>query len=317
MLLKQVLAARSPAGAQARLSTLIFHRVLPAPDPLFPGEVCATQFDAICRWIKHWFNVLPLDTAARLLREGALPARAMAVTFDDGYADNHDVAAPILLRHGLPCTFFVVTGFSDGGRMWNDTVIESVRGCPLAEMDLGGLMAGLQSFALGDWPSRRLAAETIIGKVKYLPTDQRLQLVESIARFSGAVLPNDLMMTRAQVRSLHGQGFQVGAHTVSHPILKGMKPPQASAEIVGSKVALEEWIDAPVTLFAYPNGKPGEDYEPATVGLVREAGFDAAVSTEWGVSSSKTDPFQLRRFTPWDRSKGRFWLRLLTNLGRH
>ena len=67
-------------------------------------------------------------------------------------------------------------------------------------------------------------------------------------------------------------------------------------------------------LFAYPNGKPGEDYLPRDVALVRELGFDAAVSTAWGASGHGSDPFQLQRFTPWDRTKARFGLRLLRNL---
>jgi peptidoglycan/xylan/chitin deacetylase (PgdA/CDA1 family) len=119
--------ALSPGADRARLSILIFHRVLPKADPLFPDEVDAERFDHICAWVRQWFNVLPLPDAARRLREGSLPPRALAITFDDGYADNFDVALPILQRHGLVASFFVATGFIDGGRMWNDTLIESVR----------------------------------------------------------------------------------------------------------------------------------------------------------------------------------------------
>lgn len=104
----------SPAGSGARLSILIFHRVLPAPDPLFPGEPDAQRFDEICRWLAKWFRVLDLNDALAGLRRGDLPARAAAITFDDGYADNSDVAVPILQRHGLTATFFIATGYVDG-----------------------------------------------------------------------------------------------------------------------------------------------------------------------------------------------------------
>ncbi|WP_163360867.1 polysaccharide deacetylase family protein, partial [Escherichia coli] len=83
--------------------------------------------DAILGWLRSWFNVLPLDEAAQRLKDGSLPARAAALSFDDGYADNHDIALPLLQKHGLPCSFFIATGFLDGGRMWNDTLIESIR----------------------------------------------------------------------------------------------------------------------------------------------------------------------------------------------
>ena len=137
--MKPIFQWLSPAGARAPLSVLIFHRVLREPDPLFSSEVCARRFDALLGWVKLWFNVLPLDEAAQRLAQGTLPARAACLTFDDGYADNHDVALPLLRQHGLPCSFFIATGFLNGGRMWNDTLIEAVRCCRLASLDLRGL----------------------------------------------------------------------------------------------------------------------------------------------------------------------------------
>jgi len=143
LLIKALLASLSHQGSDARLSILIFHRVLPQPDPLFPGEITAPGFEQICQWLAGWFRVLPLDEAARLLRQGRLPSRALAITFDDGYADNCTVAAPLLQRHSLPCSFFVATGFLDGGRMWNDTLIETVRRAPGPVLDLRDLVPEL------------------------------------------------------------------------------------------------------------------------------------------------------------------------------
>src|SRR5512147_2526205 len=117
----------SPAGPTARLSILIFHRVLPKHDPLNPDEPDAAEFEQRLRWVKSWFHVLPLGEAVGRLRDGRLPARALSITFDDGYADNEEVAAPILERLGLSATFFIATGYLDGGCMWNDRVIEALR----------------------------------------------------------------------------------------------------------------------------------------------------------------------------------------------
>jgi peptidoglycan/xylan/chitin deacetylase (PgdA/CDA1 family) len=93
--------ALSPGGPRARLSVLIFHRVLPRPDPLFPGEPDAARFDWQLRLLKRWFDILPLPDAVHALREGRLPARALAITFDDGYADNCTVALPSC--NGMRC----------------------------------------------------------------------------------------------------------------------------------------------------------------------------------------------------------------------
>jgi hypothetical protein len=90
----------------------------------------------------------------------------------------------------------------------------------------------------------------------------------------------------------------------------------ASAEIRTSKAQLEAITGAPVTLFAYPNGKPGRDYHKEHVDIVRQAGFEAAVSTAAGVANISSDPYQLPRFRPWDKTPGRFLLRLLHNTFR-
>jgi peptidoglycan/xylan/chitin deacetylase (PgdA/CDA1 family) len=108
--------------------------------------------------------------------------------------------------------------------------------------------------------------------------------------------------------------MQIGAHTVSHPILARLTDEQAREEIGNSKRFLEQLLGERITVFAYPNGKPGEDYLPQSVEVVRSLGFDAAVSTQWGGSRLGDDPLQIKRFTPWDKTRVRFGLRLLRNL---
>ena len=124
------------------------------------------------------------------------------------------------------------------------------------------------------------------------------------------------MMTVEQVRHLHASGMTIGAHPVSHPILAKLDPVRARIEIQDSRSRIEAITGSPVTLFAYPNGKPGVDYRREHVEMVKELGFEAAVSTAWGVAHGESDLFQLPRFTPWDRSPGKFLLRLLHNTFR-
>ncbi len=296
-MLKPFISLMSPAGPKGRLSVLIFHRVLRKPDPLFPDEMHAQRFDDMCGWVKTWFNVLSLDQAVNHLKSGTLPARAACITFDDGYADNFHVAMPILQRHGLTATFFIATGFLDGGRMWNDTIIETVRcreDLPIEE--------------------RRLAIAAHINAIKYRSIADRVAETEQLARSANVRLPTNLMMTSAEVIAMRKAGMQIGAHTVSHPILATLTVEQAHQEISVSKQYLENLLDEPMGLFAYPNGKPGEDYSPQTVEVVRSLGFDAAVSTQWGASRMGDDLLQIKRFTPWDKTRFRFGVRLLRNL---
>lgn len=312
MLVKSALQWLSPAGPRGKLSIFIFHRVLAQPDPLFPDEIDAVRFDQMMGWIAGWFNVLPLDDAVERLRSGSLPAGAACITFDDGYADNYDIALPILQRHGLTATFFIATGFLDGGRMWNDTIIEAVRRTklPWFEADIPGMAAT----SIASVTEKRNVLGRLIPAIKHLPPAGRVAAVERIAAAAQADLPDDLMLTTTQLRGLRRAGMLIGAHTLSHPILATLDEAEADREIAGSKTSLERLLDEPVRLFAYPNGRPGRDYSARDVAIVKRLGFEAAVSTCWGGNTRQADPFQLLRFTPWDRTKNRFALRMLANL---
>ncbi len=304
----------SPPGGRGRLNVLYYHRVLAVPDPILHDEIDAATFERHMALIAAEFNVLPLSEACARLSSGHLPARAACITFDDGYSDNEQVALPILKRLGLPATFFVSTGFSDGGIMFNDGVIEAVRRAPAGTHDLSAL--GLGCHSLGEGATRRVAVDALLAQIKYLPAGERTLLVRRIAETMQSTLPNNLMMRPAQIKRLHDEGMDIGGHTVTHPILKVLDEQQALAEIVGGKRRLEEITGAPVTLFAYPNGKPGRDYGPRDVELVRQAGFAAAVSTVLGVAHRGSDLFQLPRFLPWDKNPRWLGLRLLGNCVR-
>ncbi|HZV67489.1 MAG TPA: polysaccharide deacetylase family protein [Telluria sp.] len=314
------LACRALAGAvslshlRKRLSILIYHRVLPQPDPLFPAEPDALRFDQQLGYLKQAFNIIPLGEAVRGLRHNCLPPRAACITFDDGYADNAEVALPILKLHGVSACFFVATGFLNGGRMWNDTVIELVRHAP-DHIDLDSLKLG--QFTLDSIPKRQAAIAALLGALKYLPPDARQAQVDAIGALLGVAVRRDLMMSDEQVRRLHRAGMEIGGHTVNHPIVARLPPSAARTEIADGKYALEQLLGEPIRLFAYPNGKPGQDYQAEHVAMVRGMGFEAAVSTAWGAARSGSDLFQLPRFTPWDRTPLRFTLRMMRNLARN
>lgn len=301
----------SLGGRKQRLSILIYHRVLSERDSMRPGEPTSVEFDWQMRLINHHFNVLPLDEATRLLREGRLPPRSVCVTFDDGYRDNLTVALPILQRYAIPATVFIASSYLDGGRMWNDTIIESLRLCPRETLELPEL--GMDSVRLGDINQRRAVAYDVIGKSKYLAQERREEIAAVIA---GQVqgLPEDLMLTSEEVRELHHKGIQIGGHTVTHPILSRVDNTVAFEEILVGKNTLENICGAPVTTFAYPNGRLTADYTQDHAKFAEEAGFESAVTTEWGAADRATDPFQLPRFTPWDQRASKYLLRMGMNL---
>lgn len=313
-LIKAVYALASPAGVHAKLSIFIFHRVLPEPDPLLPWEPHRQQFDSIIGFISSAFSVLSLVDAAKKLAAGTLPSSAAVVTFDDGYADNFTEAREVLQKHGVPATFFIATAFLDGGRMWNDDVIEAVRKAPDGVFNLERF--GLGTHALSDIDSRVQCYEQILGKIKYLPHRLRQDTARHLARDCGLSESSNLMMTTDQLIKLNQSGMEIGAHTDTHPILSSLPDQEAENEILTGKSRLEAILQQKIEVFAYPNGAPGRDYGKQHIAMVARAGFVAAVTTEVGVARMATDPWQLPRFTPWDRKVTRFALRSLHHLYR-
>lgn len=309
---RTLLSLLSPGGLRSRLTILMYHRVPLQPDPLFPGERDAETFDHQMGQLADCFRIVPLLDAVKGLRQGKLPPRAACITFDDGYADNAEIALPILQKYGIPATFFVSTGFLDGGRMWNDTVIELIRCAPGDILDLARIDLG--RFEIGTIPQRRQAINSILGELKYLSLDSRRSRVEEMCALIPVIPSNNLMMTSDQIRLLHSAGMEIGGHTVNHPILARLENDAACAEIANGKEVLEGIIQAPVRLFAYPNGKPGRDYLSDHVSMVKKIGFDAAVSTAHGAAGASSDLYQLPRFTPWDRGQVRFTLRMAQNM---
>jgi peptidoglycan/xylan/chitin deacetylase (PgdA/CDA1 family) len=298
--------------SRGRLSILIFHRVLAVPDPMLPGEPCADEFDALLGHLKRRYEVISLAKAVQQLQMGGLPPRAIAITFDDGYADNLSIAAPLIRKHGLTATVFVVSANLDSNCMWNDRVIEAFRSTTKTELDLAAI--GLGKHRLLTLSERRMAVEAVLPELKYLPLAERQARSLDVQKAADVPDPAPMMIPRGELHRLAEYGVDVGAHTFHHPILARMADSEAWNEIADNKRDLEEVLARPITLFAYPNGKPNRDFTSEHVRMVREAGFAAAVTTAFGTSSASSELLELPRFTPWSRRPLYFDLLMLRNM---
>ena len=300
----------SLGGASRIHQILIFHRVMKQPDPLMPSEFTGPKFAQLLDFLKARFTVLTLGEAWQALQAGTLPPRSISITFDDGYQDNYTEARALLVERGLPATFFIATAFLDGGRMWNDTILEVIRRLPDGHHDLTDL--GLGAIDLGGTASRAAAAEKTIYAVMFKPQAERQAIVDALAeRVDG--LPDNLMMTSEQVKAMHAEGMEIGGHTRTHPILKVLDDDVAFAEIRDGKSDLEAILQEPVRVFAYPNGKYDRDFGEEHQKMVEELEFDLAVSTNRGVSRVDSDAYRLPRFTPWKPPGTGFSIDLLRN----
>jgi peptidoglycan/xylan/chitin deacetylase (PgdA/CDA1 family) len=311
-LIRRIGDAIAPRGVgEGRLCIVNYHRVLATPDPLLESEPSIATFRWQLALLKQCFNVVRLADAVQTMATGRMPPRAVAITFDDGYRSTHDLALPILQEFGLPATVFVTTSHIEAeGSMWNDVILEAVRRLPATPIDLRAL--GLGVYQMQTPLDRKATAHALVESCKYLPPTARTSLTGTLQALASNDLQQDLMLSAEMVRTLSRNQVDIGGHTVSHPILTRVDDDVARREIVDNKQHLEAIIGKPVTLFAYPNGKRGVDYDVRHVEMVREAGYHAAFTTATGAATRHDHAFELPRSRPWDRGRLMFAGRLLS-----
>jgi len=296
------------ARPTAAFPILSLHRVNRDDDPFFPA-LPTEVFERQMAFVARAFVVLPVEELVDRMGRGLLPRNALAITFDDGYRDNLTHAAPILARHGLPATVFVVTGAIETGEpLWFDRLALAFKHTRATGwMAPWGEMLPLESVG------QRLAAlRQTLTRFKRMTDGERRSRVEDVLVSLGASDERPLknvMLSWDDVQALMGLGVAIGAHTVSHPILSQLRPEEARAEIEGSRAAIGSRSGRAPQAFAYPNGGPA-DYSDAVISMVRDAGFTCAVTTRFGVNTATTPPYELRRGGPWEHHLPTFALKL-------
>ena len=287
----------------AQLTILTYHRVLPLHEALaysFPSMVMPRDiFEAQMAYLARNNTVLAFPEAIRLLQRGQLPRRAVAVTFDDGYRDNYEHAWPILKKHGIPATFFVVTGALDRSlRLWWDVVAEDIqqlsrRSLPQSngEHSLPAWLVSLLKRSHDSSP--QTLAQEVVQRLNSLPCRERQQSLEGLHALAGLApdQPPDLMMTWDQVQDLQRCGMQIGAHTVTHAFLDELEEERVRQEIEGGIERIQERLGVRPHLLAYPRGRFAESLRE----LLQQAGIEAAVTTKPGRNRPGSDLLKLKR----------------------
>lgn len=257
--------------------------------------ISPAAFEQHVRYLAANYRVLPLDEAVRRLASGSrLPANAVAITFDDGYADNLE-AARTLNRHGLSATFFITAGCLAGEQpFWLSEIRQLLFSMPDGPVRLAAPGVTLE-LTLGDQPSRQAATRTLTRVIKSHPIPVREALRDQLRQAAGAPVRDGYMLTWEQLAEMQRLGMIVGAHTLTHPNLPSAGGRDAHAEIAGSKARLEQELGTSVTLFSYPNGGAERYYTPDLQRMVKECGFEAALTSRNGFAGPSSDLYALER----------------------
>ena len=258
-------------------------------------------FERHVRYLAGNYAVLPLPEAVTRLRQNRpLPKNAAVITFDDGYADNFE-AARTLHRHGLTATFYLTAGCLAGGQPFWPSEIRALIAAvtqPAIELAAAGRRTRIQLQGESD---RRAAVGTVTKLLKSVPIPLREELRDQLRAFAGTARQPECMLKWNQVREMHELGMTIGSHTLTHPNLPNAGPADAARELIASKERLESEIDAPVTMFAYPNGGAERYMTPEIARIVRESGYDAAVTSRNAFATRDSDLFGLERIQVQER----------------
>jgi peptidoglycan/xylan/chitin deacetylase (PgdA/CDA1 family) len=310
-----------------------------APDICLPVDVFRLQMAFAARA----YSVVPLDELVAALERGhKLPPRALAITFDDGYADNLEQARPCLAQHGLPATVFVTAGAVGAtrefwwdeleGRLLDDRPLPSTLALEVAgvshrwELGPAATAATVTREVQRAWkpwednhPSARHALyRNLYDQLFPLSTAERVAALDTIATWAQApagARPSHRSLTERELAELaRDPVIEIGCHTMSHPPLATLAPAAQRDEIVQARTRLQAIAGRPIQSFAYPYGRR-RDYDAGTVALVRELGFAGACSNFPGLAARGTDAFQVPRLQVRDWDGDTFARQLDTWLG--
>ncbi|MER8727297.1 polysaccharide deacetylase family protein [Mesorhizobium sp. M1027] len=287
---------------------LMYHRIAePLVDP-WELAVSPQNFARQIELLTKARDIVPLQWLAQRLGERRSPRNAVAITFDDGYADVLQNAVPIMRRMNCPATVFVTThAITDPSVFWWDILSRIILEMPALPNTLEIEIAG-RNYDWRVWEdampadsnnaiNRTTLHFNLHALLKPLSAHEREKALERLARWAGTDASprgRDRAMTHSELRQLADtDGVSIGAHTCTHPSLPLLKRDELEREISGSRQQCEEITGRRVVGFAYPFG----DFDGSTANAVRSAGIDYAVTTLPREAGPRVDPYRLPRVT--------------------
>ncbi len=279
----------------------MYHQILDRPDPYSPYATDLSMFQAQLASLSRFGSVLSLDEIMDRIECGRrLPPRCIALTFDDGYRDMYTLAGPLLKRHNLPAILYVAVDAIERGFLWPDLLRHAIRTTREPRVELATLQDGeTRTFELATLAGRVQAVSQLNKRLKGIQDSEMWCVLDELAwkllgRSAHTVTIPGLMLSWDELRSLTRDGIEIGAHTMTHPILTRVSEQEAEHEITTSRWRLEEVLGVPVRHFAYPFGQP-TDFSRGLRRLVQTAGFRSACTTIFGCNRPTDDWFTLKR----------------------
>lgn len=263
------------------------HRVEGSAEAPLPMAIPPPIFREIVRGLIRSYRIAGWDECVRATSRPE-PRPVVALTFDDGYADNATLAWPILREHSAPAIFCVTSGFLSGEPLWWEVIAAGEAAAsadPVARAPRNGRGEATYGSAEGE-----------IARLKTLPNPERAAIVERVRdrlRKSPPVRAIPVALSWDDARRMQSEGAEFGGHTISHPILTRCADDDLGREVEGGLAELRRQLGpGSGAVFAYPNGT----HDARVRAVVQSSSHTHAFTIEKGTFSASTDPYQVPRW---------------------
>jgi peptidoglycan/xylan/chitin deacetylase (PgdA/CDA1 family) len=245
-------------------------------------------------WLQQVGTVVPLEPSLQALAAGQrLPPRAVALTFDDGYRDHLELAVPLLERHGMPATFFLVPGLlSREVHAWWEVLAWALARSRKSTVRWAG----------EDLPTRGIhghrSFQRMLPTLRTQPRALTEQVVDELVdrlEPEGEPGDQDLFLDWDGARQLIRRGFTVGSHSMYHASLRYEPVDEQLEDLVQSRRQLEAGLGIDPRLLAYPYGQLAH-YSAETIESAALAGYTYAVTVSAGLTRRSTPRHEIPRF---------------------
>lgn len=287
-------------GKERTCLALMYHRIGQPAEDFWGLSVSPVHFQSHLEVFKN-YTVISTDQAlACISGNKKFPKRALLLTFDDGYADNYEIARPLLQQQQMPATFFITTGaIGCKKEFWWDALEHILFHTENLPKQLELTMEKKQHWEIPhDGAQRQETLKELFFALntyfKQLDEESQKKILHQLEDWSGnkAARAGYLPMSLEQLKDLSKQQlFTLGAHTQTHPFLPHLNREKQALEIQNSINQLTQWTGKNSHYFAYPHGGRNID----SLDIMKSNKMKLAFTTEKGGFSAKHHPLEIPR----------------------
>jgi peptidoglycan/xylan/chitin deacetylase (PgdA/CDA1 family) len=279
---------------------LMYHRVLRNScldeDITEPGMYVADKtFEDHLKSLRKYFTVITLEELISRIHSREKIRNCCAITFDDGWKDNYEIAFPLIKKYEIPITIFLASGFIGTERwFWPEELILHLKKINKYRYSIKDELKLIHQLlpAFDKAKNYELWIQEVIKEMKKFTPEKRENILNSLRQLDPTVIRKRMLLNWDEIIEMYNSKLvSFGSHTINHVILDQLDNKTKNDEIKGSKDQIANKIGSDIKMFAYPNG----NYNKEETEILINNGFMGAVTTKRDYLNKDTPIFEIPR----------------------